>query len=310
MTDPIDRERALYRYHLALRRGDFAAVAAILRRAESDPELARMVLELNAALEAEEAGSVPIAMQSLPRSTNGQRPPGAPIQEEHPMTFTTLASPARPARPVRRFQFAPSLTLIAALIAVALFGGLLLNQSGGLFASGGGDLPPNGGGDPLSAGAQEIVTATPSATLVSTRIPTATPIVVTATPGPMLVPDAQGPFTSTSIPWGPSLLGLVPSLPLDETLISTLLGNGDVGIFLFSAPQDGAYSLSVTALDFEPSLLVYTLDDPDLGIQRNTDEGPLPGVTLNLGAGDRVLVFVYSANREDSGEYLISVRAG
>jgi hypothetical protein len=314
MTDPIDRERALYRYHLALQRGDFAAVAAILREAESDPELARMVLALNAALEAEEAAGLPSPALSPLRSTNGQRPPGAPIQEDYPMTFTTLASPAQSTRPVRAARFAPSLTLIAALVAVALFGALLLlNQSGGLFATGGGNLPPNGGGDPLSAGAPRATatpTVTPSATPIPANVSPAMPIVVTATP--MLIPDGFGPtmIPPTALPWGPSLIGQLPVLPVGETMTGYLVGDGNVGIYWFDSPEDGTYSLSVTALDFEPRLLVYTLDDPDLGIQRTAEDGPLPSVTLDLGRGDRMLVFVYSADRAASGQYLISVRAG
>lgn len=325
MTDPIDRERALYRYHLALQRGDFAAVAAILREAESDPELARMVLALNAALEAEEAACLPSPALSPLRSTNGQRPPGAPIQEDYPMTFTTLTSPAQSTRPVRATRLAPSLTLIAALVAVALFGALLLmNQSGGLFATGGGDLPPNGGGDPLSAGAQRVVTATPlptdtlnpgpidtpTATPIPANVSPVMPIVVTATPLPFS--DSFGPtmIPPTALPWGPGLSGQLPVLPVGETMTGYLEGDGNVGIYWFDAPEAGTFSLSVTALDFEPRLLVYTLDDPELGIQRNAQDGPLPSVTLDLGRGDRMLAFVYSADRAASGQYLLNVRAG
>lgn len=47
------REKALHRYGSALDRGDFDTVAAVLREAENDPELERMILELNQALQAE-----------------------------------------------------------------------------------------------------------------------------------------------------------------------------------------------------------------------------------------------------------------
>ncbi len=43
------REKALYRYSGALERGDFETVATVLEQAEKDPELERMIMELNAA---------------------------------------------------------------------------------------------------------------------------------------------------------------------------------------------------------------------------------------------------------------------
>jgi hypothetical protein len=47
------REKALYRYGSALERGDFEVVADMLREAEHDAELERMILDLNQALQAE-----------------------------------------------------------------------------------------------------------------------------------------------------------------------------------------------------------------------------------------------------------------
>jgi hypothetical protein len=54
----IERERALYRYHIALERGDFAAVAGVLKQAEEDLLLERMILEVNDAYFAEEGSTI------------------------------------------------------------------------------------------------------------------------------------------------------------------------------------------------------------------------------------------------------------
>jgi hypothetical protein len=42
------REKTVYRYSMALDRGDFATVAQVLEQAEVDPELEHMIMELNA----------------------------------------------------------------------------------------------------------------------------------------------------------------------------------------------------------------------------------------------------------------------
>ncbi len=56
-TDVRARERLLFKYSAALDRGDFAAVAAILRQAEHDPLLAKMIEELDAAYQTELAAA-------------------------------------------------------------------------------------------------------------------------------------------------------------------------------------------------------------------------------------------------------------
>jgi Domain of unknown function (DUF4349) len=45
----LEYEKILYRYSSALQRGDFAAIAAVLELAQADPELERLLLELNQA---------------------------------------------------------------------------------------------------------------------------------------------------------------------------------------------------------------------------------------------------------------------
>ncbi|MGC9522024.1 MAG: DUF4349 domain-containing protein [Anaerolineae bacterium] len=62
----LAREKALYRYTSALDRGDFEAIAAVLEKAEADPALERMVLEINEAYESE-AEAPPIAASTVSR---------------------------------------------------------------------------------------------------------------------------------------------------------------------------------------------------------------------------------------------------
>src|SRR5437016_454574 len=46
-TRRIERERALFLFTCALDRGDFKTIAALYEQAETDPDLERMLLELN-----------------------------------------------------------------------------------------------------------------------------------------------------------------------------------------------------------------------------------------------------------------------
>ncbi len=49
--DRLEREKALYRYSAALEGGDFETVESVLRKAEDDPTLETMILEMNAVYE-------------------------------------------------------------------------------------------------------------------------------------------------------------------------------------------------------------------------------------------------------------------
>ncbi|MEJ2555945.1 MAG: DUF4349 domain-containing protein [Anaerolineae bacterium] len=72
----LAREKALYRYSSALDRGDFEVVSSILEKAEEDPVLARMLLEVNEVYQAEiEEGPISVT-QTLPgaEATQQRRP--------------------------------------------------------------------------------------------------------------------------------------------------------------------------------------------------------------------------------------------
>jgi hypothetical protein len=63
----LAREKTLYRYSSALERGDFEVVSSILREAEQDPPLERMILEMNEVYCAELEDRQSLATQVSPR---------------------------------------------------------------------------------------------------------------------------------------------------------------------------------------------------------------------------------------------------
>ena len=72
----LAREKTLYRYSSALERGDFEVVAAVLRGAEEDSALERMLLEVNEVYQAEMEGQPARAAraQRTTRETSRQHP--------------------------------------------------------------------------------------------------------------------------------------------------------------------------------------------------------------------------------------------
>jgi hypothetical protein len=72
----LAREKALYRYSSALERGDFEVVSSILEKAEEDPVLARMLLEVNEVYQAEMEGGAIRTTQASPsaEATQQRRP--------------------------------------------------------------------------------------------------------------------------------------------------------------------------------------------------------------------------------------------
>ena len=154
----------------------------------------------------------------------------------------------------------------------------------------------------------------------------ASPIVVTATPFlipsgsvemggvdvvpfmPTIIPPSIEFSTSGAVSAGVWQSGLMP-LPL-ETTASFGLSAGSVTTFQVTAEEAGALMITATSLDFTPRLLVVALDDPDLAIRRNEDRQSPPVVTVPVSPGDRVLVFVYSVDREATGQFLINAHMG
>jgi len=97
-----EREKLTYQYMIALDGGDMDTVARILTRAEQDPELERMILEMNHALVADD----PQSQLDLSQ------------QEKQPMPVFTPTKRKRNTR--------PRWTAIAAILASVLFSGFAL----------------------------------------------------------------------------------------------------------------------------------------------------------------------------------------
>ncbi|MBX3083064.1 MAG: ERCC4 domain-containing protein [Anaerolineae bacterium] len=118
MTTPskqhLLREKLLLRYTGALERGDAATVAAVLRHAETDPDLARMIDEINAVYAAEDSAMSQIAYRP---SANGHQTKESSV--------TTLTAPAITQRSSPRRNL--PLTLVATLTALLLIGSALFS---------------------------------------------------------------------------------------------------------------------------------------------------------------------------------------
>lgn len=192
MTAPrderIEMERMLFRYSMALERGDFDTVASILEAAANNPALNRMIQELDAAYTAD---------PDLNPETTG----------EH--TMAQLTRPLiLPQKPKHNGQLRRSSLLFpfAAVVAVALVGFSLLSFN----------PPPNFQQQvpPVNPG-RETETPTPvpfEPSLVPTLIPgaddsTSTPNPFGPTVPPTIVPLVENPMTfATVVPGGPATL--------------------------------------------------------------------------------------------------------
>lgn len=110
----IERERLLFRYSMALERGDFETVYKILREAEHDPLLDRMIRELD------EAYALEIKPVQVTFSTNH-----VDHREERQMTLTTAANTRSPipkiANPTIRLRnFSPLAAAVLAVVALSM----------------------------------------------------------------------------------------------------------------------------------------------------------------------------------------------
>jgi outer membrane lipoprotein-sorting protein len=133
----LQREKLLLRYTGALERGDAEIVAAVLHHAESDPDLARMIDEINAVYAAEDGAITQLTHQP---STNGHH------TKESPMTV--IARPTISTHPITRRAL--PLTLVATLAALLIIGSAMFSA-----------LTPRESGTP--AALQSTATAAPIA---------------------------------------------------------------------------------------------------------------------------------------------------
>ncbi len=106
--DHLRREKLLFRYSAALERGDFDAIAEVLRTAENDILLMQMIDELQAAYQDE---------SPMTLSLNGTK--GSKPMSVYTPTYPTVARRVAPRQ--------PALTLAAAMLAVFIMGGIILS---------------------------------------------------------------------------------------------------------------------------------------------------------------------------------------
>lgn len=143
----LHREEQLFAYSSALERGDFETVARILQAAEYDPLLADMLAQINSVYE-----------QDLPRLTPLVNHANNHHEEKLHMTASVTVIPHRPLSSSRT---RPSVTLLAAMLAVSLLGGIMLFMRPG---------------NASNMQASVASTASPTATITPTLIPTASPV--------------------------------------------------------------------------------------------------------------------------------------
>ncbi|MBL8161054.1 MAG: hypothetical protein JNJ61_03655, partial [Anaerolineae bacterium] len=144
----LARERLLFRYSSALERGDFETISAILREAERDALLDRMIRELDEAYAAEQAAPV------LTFSNNHVKP------EDQHMTSAQITTITRQAASLRRPPITLHWPLLVASMAALLLSALLL-------------LPRPDGSIPalLQGDASPTFVPTPSMTHSATPLP-------------------------------------------------------------------------------------------------------------------------------------------
>ncbi len=171
-----ERERLAFHYTSALDRADFAALSQILDMAERDPELERMIIEINSALTAivpYEQGVIRSGHNHYEGVENMVSVPYLYADEPSKRKRNLLRQPHRWAR-------------IAAVITLLLFGGLIISMLSAPRGSVSNSMYGNGGpgGEPGGFGAQGIELtatsiiedATATAAVMQMIVPTVPPL--------------------------------------------------------------------------------------------------------------------------------------
>lgn len=204
----LAREKILFRYSSALERGDFETVSAVLREAEADPILERMLLEMDAVHRADFA---PPPVLPSPSMNHNHRTRGEDRLRH--VTYPTMTGRLPEKYSPRRWY--PALTLAAAMVALALFAIVLIARR-----------PPDNPqqGNPAVVLQNETATALPSATFTPTPVSQQMASTWTATPVPSFTPTATilTIINGTPIPRTPAcdFAGAFLQTPFDGMVIS------------------------------------------------------------------------------------------
>ncbi len=288
------REKAILRYIDALERGDFDEVAAILSHAERDPALERMILEVNAELEAE-MGFVGAPAYMAQTVTLSHRPNGryTPNGKRPPDTLRSV-----PAARQGRWKLT-AMTLLAAVLVVTLFGAIAIFMStrGGKIQHGAGQ----GEGSTLETRETRELRETASHTFKPSPTHTSTPVPGAATPipptgvVPSITPTIPAPIITaggTATPFPPT----VPALSVSPTASPVLGGGGGgVGGIMPTAtafPIHGAVPVEtgeviageVTAES--QAVYVYAVEESGLMVIRLQPQGFVPFVGIRRDRSD------------------------
>ncbi len=226
---------------------------------------------------------------------NGHRQDTLMPLKEHNSMIAAHATPSR--------RSTPWFTLIAAALAVTIFGFYLFN------------LRPN---SPLDPGAfvaqQSSETPTPAAT--ETAEPSLTPS-ITWTPTP--VPAASEAWTPTMVPaagsvsittgtlWHPFVFDIHGAVRLDAGSIinGQLSPASPVAGYTFTAPSDGSFTVYVVTDQFQP-LIAYSAANTTVATAATAGNV----VPLTLRAGNNVTFNVTSVNGSGSGPYIVRLEPG
>lgn len=216
-----------------------------------------------------------------------------PLKEHNPM----IAAHATPSRK----SSTPWFTLIAAALAVTIFGFYLFN------------LRPDGQRDPGAAVVQQSSeTPTPAVTetLVPTASPTWTPTPLPAAASPTLVPANVAvpvPVNSAGGPWHPFVFDTNGAVRLDAgSVISGQLSQASpIAGYTFTAPTDGPFTVYVITDQFQP-LVAYTAANNTTAASATASNV----VPLTLRAGNNVTFNVTSVNGSGIGPYVLRLESG
>lgn len=176
-TRQLAREKLLFRYSSALERGDFDALASVLRHAESDPVLEKMLMDMDAVYRAE-IKPLPV-LPSLSSNHNHRH-----AREDNAMNvaYPTIARRLPDTRSRGRWNSA--VTLAAALVALVLFAALLIARR-----------PPT---DPQQ-GSPGLALQGETATPIPSSTPLTLHMIVSLTPTLVFMPTIVNPTNSQMV---------------------------------------------------------------------------------------------------------------
>jgi hypothetical protein len=123
VANSLEYEKLLFRYSSALERGDFEAVAAVLELAQADPELERMLLELNQAytgMTASQPEATGASFNAPGESATARRTLAGWLGRPRHF-FNNLLAGLRQPQPARRWALLATGLLVVLLAAVGVF---------------------------------------------------------------------------------------------------------------------------------------------------------------------------------------------